>query len=125
MDRSELILNKDGSVYHLKLKPENLSSTVILVGDPFRVDKVTKHFNKIEFKTQNPGKNWEKHYTQHLLREDLIKLLTFNNETENVGATLQKTWMGAIGPSQLLLTLFFGRYPHKNGTNSHNEFNSY
>ena len=50
MDRSELILNKDGSVYHLKLKPENLSSTVILVGDPFRVDKVTKHFNKIEFK---------------------------------------------------------------------------
>ena len=53
MDRSELILNKDGSVYHLKLKPENLSSTVILVGDPFRVDKVTKHFNKIEFKTQN------------------------------------------------------------------------
>ena len=53
MDKSELILNKDGSVYHLKLKPENLSSTVILVGDPFRVDKVTKHFNNIEFKTQN------------------------------------------------------------------------
>ncbi len=53
MDRSELILNKDGSVYHLKLKSENLSSTVILVGDPFRVDKITKHFDKIEFKTQN------------------------------------------------------------------------
>ena len=53
MDRSELILNKDGSVYHLKLKYENLSSTVILVGDPFRVDKITKHFDKIEFKTQN------------------------------------------------------------------------
>jgi len=32
---------------------ENLSSTVILVGDPFRVDKITKHFDKIEFKTQN------------------------------------------------------------------------
>jgi len=44
MDRSELILNKDGSVYHLKLKPENLSSTIILVGDPFRVDKVTRAF---------------------------------------------------------------------------------
>ena len=53
MDKSELILNKDGSVYHLKLKSENLSSTVILVGDPFRVDKITKHFDKIEFKTQN------------------------------------------------------------------------
>ena len=49
MDRSELILNKDGSVYHLKLKSENLSSKVILVGDPFRVDKITKHFDKIEF----------------------------------------------------------------------------
>ena len=53
MDRSELILNKDGSVYHLKLKPENLSSTIILVGDPFRVDKVTRYFNNIEFNTQN------------------------------------------------------------------------
>ena len=53
MDRSELILNKDGSVYHLKLKTENLSSKVILVGDPFRVDKITKYFDKIEFKTQN------------------------------------------------------------------------
>ena len=53
MDKSELILNSDGSVYHLKLKTENLSSKVILVGDPFRVDKITKHFDKIEFKTQN------------------------------------------------------------------------
>tara|TARA_Y100001970_G_scaffold70089_1_gene89234 strand:+ start:42 stop:890 length:849 start_codon:yes stop_codon:yes gene_type:complete len=53
MDRSELILNKDGSVYHLKLNSENLSSTVILVGDPFRVDKITKHFDNIEFETQN------------------------------------------------------------------------
>jgi len=53
MDRSELILNKDGSVYHLKINSENLSSTVILVGDPFRVDKITKHFDNIEFETQN------------------------------------------------------------------------
>ena len=53
MDRSELILNKDGSVYHLKLKTENLSSKVILVGDPFRVDKISKYFDRIEFKTQN------------------------------------------------------------------------
>ena len=53
MDKSELILNEDGSVYHLKLKPENLSSKIILVGDQFRVDKITKHFEKIEFKVQN------------------------------------------------------------------------
>ena len=53
MDKSELILNSNGSVYHLKLKPENLSSKIILVGDPFRVDKITKHFEKIEFEVQN------------------------------------------------------------------------
>jgi len=53
MDKSELILNNDGSVYHLKLKPENLSSKVILVGDPFRVDKIVKHFESIEVKVQN------------------------------------------------------------------------
>ncbi len=53
MDKSELILNNDGSVYHLKLKPENLSSKVILVGDPFRVDKIVKHFESVEVKVQN------------------------------------------------------------------------
>jgi len=49
---SELILNPDGSVYHLNLKPENISNTIITVGDPDRVNQVTKHFNSIEFKTQ-------------------------------------------------------------------------
>ena len=54
MDKSELILNNDGSVYHLKLKPEDLSSKVILVGDPFRVDKIVKHFESIEIIAQIP-----------------------------------------------------------------------
>lgn len=49
---SELILNPDGSVYHLNLKPENIAQTIILVGDQDRVDKVSKHFDTIEFKTQ-------------------------------------------------------------------------
>ncbi|KRP27605.1 MAG: phosphorylase [Cryomorphaceae bacterium BACL22 MAG-120619-bin32] len=49
---SELILNQDGSVYHLNLRPENIATTIILVGDQDRVDKVTKHFDKIEFTTQ-------------------------------------------------------------------------
>ena len=46
---SELILNPDGSVYHLNLKPEHLASTIITVGDPDRVDSVTQHFDTIEF----------------------------------------------------------------------------
>ena len=46
---SELIINKDGSVYHLNLKPENIEDTVIAVGDPSRVYHVSKHFDSIDF----------------------------------------------------------------------------
>jgi len=49
---SELILNPDGSVYHLNLKPEHISDTIIFVGDQDRVSKVTSHFDSIEFETQ-------------------------------------------------------------------------
>ena len=49
---SELILNPDGSVYHINLKPEHVSPNVIFVGDPARVDRISKHFQKIEFSTQ-------------------------------------------------------------------------
>ncbi|CAI8274623.1 MAG: Purine nucleoside phosphorylase DeoD-type [Flavobacteriaceae bacterium] len=50
---SELIFNEDGSVYHLKLKPGNISNTIILVGDPARVDLITQYFSSIEFTVQN------------------------------------------------------------------------
>lgn len=46
---SEFILNKDGSIYHLNLLPENLASTIITVGDPERVEMVTKYFDKVDF----------------------------------------------------------------------------
>ncbi len=49
---SELILNPDGSIYHLNLKPENIADTIIFVGDQNRVPKVAKHFDTIEFETQ-------------------------------------------------------------------------
>ena len=49
---SELILNKDGSVYHLNLKPEHIGDTIILVGDQDRVAKVANHFDSIIFETQ-------------------------------------------------------------------------
>ena len=49
---SELILNPDGSVYHLNLQPENIADIVIFVGDQNRVPKVAKHFDTIEFETQ-------------------------------------------------------------------------
>lgn len=49
---SELILNSDGSIYHLNLKPENISDIIITVGDQDRVEMVSKHFDTIEFITQ-------------------------------------------------------------------------
>lgn len=50
--QSELILNPDGSIYHLNLRPEHIATDIIFVGDQYRVDKVTKHFDTIEFTTQ-------------------------------------------------------------------------
>ncbi|OWP84786.1 phosphorylase [Flavobacterium columnare] len=49
---SELILNPDGSVYHLNLKPSDIAKDIIIVGDQYRVEKITKHFDSIEFSTQ-------------------------------------------------------------------------
>lgn len=49
---SELILNPDGSIYHLNLLPEDLADTVFLVGDPDRVQEVSRYFDKIELKKQ-------------------------------------------------------------------------
>ncbi len=45
---SELIINEDGSCFHLHLKPEYLADRVILVGDPARVNTVAAHFDSIE-----------------------------------------------------------------------------
>ena len=49
---SELILNKDGSVYHLNLLPADLAGIVINVGDPDRVSMVSDYFDTIELKKQ-------------------------------------------------------------------------
>lgn len=49
---SELILNTDGSVYHLNLKPEHIADDIIFVGDQNRVEKISQHFSSIEFSKQ-------------------------------------------------------------------------
>ncbi len=45
---SELIINEDGSIFHLHIKPEQLADRIILVGDPGRVNTVANHFNSKE-----------------------------------------------------------------------------
>jgi len=52
MNASELILNADGSVYHLCLLPEQVAPLIITVGDPDRVAKVSKHFDRVDFKVR-------------------------------------------------------------------------
>jgi uridine phosphorylase len=46
---TDLILNPDGSVYHLNLLPQHISETIITVGDPSRVYQVSQHFDEVDF----------------------------------------------------------------------------
>jgi len=50
---SELIINKDGSAYHIALKDEHVKDNVIVVGDMGRVDRIAKHFDSIDFTIKN------------------------------------------------------------------------
>jgi uridine phosphorylase len=50
---SELILNKDGSIYHLALRPEHIADNLIVVGDQDRVARISSHFERIEHQISN------------------------------------------------------------------------
>jgi uridine phosphorylase len=56
---SELIINPDGSIYHLNILPEDVANTIITVGDPDRVASVSKHFDTIE------GKKHKREFNTH------------------------------------------------------------
>lgn len=53
IESSELILHSDGSIFHLRLKPEEVAPTVILVGDPGRVSLVSSFFDEVTVRRQN------------------------------------------------------------------------
>ncbi|MFC2186349.1 nucleoside phosphorylase [Fulvivirgaceae bacterium LMO-SS25] len=50
ISEADLIINPDGSVYHLNIHPDQLCDKIIAVGDPDRVDEVSKYFDKIDYK---------------------------------------------------------------------------
>ncbi|MFD1770972.1 nucleoside phosphorylase [Sphingobacterium suaedae] len=77
---SELILNHDGSIYHLNLLPEDLASTVIFVGDPDRVGEVSKYFDRIDVKK---GK---REFITHtgILRNKRISVISTGIGTDNI-----------------------------------------
>jgi uridine phosphorylase len=83
---SELVLNSDGSVYHLNLLPEDLALKVILVGDPDRVPKVSKYFDKIEIR-----KNKREFYTHTgTLRGERITVMSTGIGTENIDIVMNE-----------------------------------
>jgi uridine phosphorylase len=51
--RTDLLINPDGSIYHLSLRPYQVADTVILVGDPDRVSEISRYFDKVEYKIMN------------------------------------------------------------------------
>ncbi|MCG8582270.1 MAG: nucleoside phosphorylase [Bacteroidales bacterium] len=53
IEASELIINPDGSIFHLYLKPEDVAQNIILVGDPGRVELISSFFDTIELKKSN------------------------------------------------------------------------
>ena len=83
---SELVLNLDGSVYHLNLLPEDLAEKIILVGDPDRVPKVSKYFDKIEIQ-----KNKREFYTHTgTLRGERITVMSTGIGTENIDIVMNE-----------------------------------
>lgn len=53
LNASELVLTPEGSLYHIHLKPHQLADNIILVGDPARVEMISKYFDEIDFKVSN------------------------------------------------------------------------
>lgn len=83
---SELVLNEDGSVYHLNLLPEDLADKILLVGDPDRVPRVSKYFDTIEVK-----KNKREFYTHTgTLRGERITVISTGIGTENIDIVMNE-----------------------------------
>lgn len=83
---SELILNEDGSIYHLNLLPEQLAETVILVGDQNRVNKVTQYFDQIE----HVIKKREFHTQTGIYKGKRISVLSTGIGTDNIDIVLNE-----------------------------------
>nr|WP_116217718.1 nucleoside phosphorylase [Allomuricauda sp.] len=77
---SELILNPDGSIYHLNLLPKDIATTIITVGDPDRVASVSKHFDSIEIKKQKR----EFHTHTGFLKGKRISVISTGIGTDNI-----------------------------------------
>ena len=77
---SELILNADGSVFHLRLRPEQLADRVVLVGDPGRVALIAERFEAVESRTANR----EFHSVTGICKGTRLTVLSHGIGTDNI-----------------------------------------
>ena len=83
---SELILNPDGSIYHLNLLPEDIADTIITVGDPERVAEVSSYFDSVELKK---GKR-EFHTHTGTFNEKRVTVISTGIGTDNIDIVLNE-----------------------------------
>lgn len=83
---TDLILNADGSIYHLNLLPEDIADTIITVGDPDRVSEVSVHFDSIELKK---GKREFVTHTGYI-GQNRITVLSTGIGTDNIDIVLNE-----------------------------------
>ena len=83
---SELIINGDGSIFHLHLKPGQLADKVILVGDPARVDDVASRFNSVECNVSNR----EFHTMTGLYKGKRVSVVSHGIGTDNIDIVLNE-----------------------------------
>ncbi|MFN8286189.1 MAG: nucleoside phosphorylase [Chitinophagales bacterium] len=83
---SELVLHPDGSIYHLHLHPEQIADTIILVGDPSRVEQISRHFDNVQERVQY--REFITH-TGHLNNKRLSVVST-GISTDNIDITLNE-----------------------------------
>ncbi len=83
---SELILNARGAVYHLDLRPEDLAPTVVTVGDPDRVEAVSKHFDAVE------GRHRHREFVTHTGRigNKRLSVVSTGIGTDNIDIVLNE-----------------------------------
>lgn len=86
ISHTDLILNPDGSIYHLHLHPEDIADQVILVGDPERVARVTSHFDHVELKKSNR----EFHTQTGRYRGKRISVISTGIGTDNIDIVLNE-----------------------------------
>ncbi|MEJ2585920.1 MAG: nucleoside phosphorylase [Robiginitalea sp.] len=86
LEASELILNADQSIYHLNLHPEDIADTVILVGDPGRVAKVSAYFDSLEI--QKSKREFVTHTGQY--RGKRLSVVSTGIGTDNVDIVLNE-----------------------------------